>query len=57
MLMYVLFAPVPALLRPLASIVGLERLVAELADLQSGDPDNTCGGTEQWASAIAKVRL
>ena len=29
-------APVPALLRPLVSIVALQRLVAELADLQSG---------------------
>jgi glucosamine--fructose-6-phosphate aminotransferase (isomerizing) len=51
------FAPVPALLRPLVSIVALQRLVAELADLQSGDPDSTRGETEPWASAIAKVRL
>lgn len=49
------FAPVPALLRPLVSIVALQRLVAELADLQSGDPANTRGETEPWASAIAKA--
>jgi glutamine---fructose-6-phosphate transaminase (isomerizing) len=51
------FAPVPRLLRPLVSIVAMQRLVAELADLQGGDPDHTRGETEPWASAIAKVRL
>jgi glutamine---fructose-6-phosphate transaminase (isomerizing) len=51
------FAPVPRLLRPLVSIVALQRLVAELADLQGGDPDHTRGETEPWASAIANVKL
>jgi glucosamine--fructose-6-phosphate aminotransferase (isomerizing) len=35
------FALVTRLLRPLVSIVALQRLVAELAELQGGDPDHT----------------
>jgi glucosamine--fructose-6-phosphate aminotransferase (isomerizing) len=51
------FASVPLLARPLVSIVALQRLVGELADLQDGDPDETRGTTEPWASAIAAVTL
>ncbi len=51
------FADVPLLARPLVSVVALQRLVGELADLQDGDPDTTRGHTEPWASAIAAVTL
>ncbi len=51
------FAPVPLLVRPLVSIVALQRLVADLADLQGGDPDTTRAEAEPWASNIAKIRL
>ncbi len=51
------FVDVPLLARPLVSIVALQRLVGELADLQDGDPDETRGHTEPWSSAIARVTL
>lgn len=51
------FTDVPLLARPLVSIVALQRLVGELADLQGGDPDETRGQVEPWASAIANVAL
>ena len=51
------FAPVANAARPLVSIVALQQLVGELAELDGGDPDTTRGETEPWASAIAKVQL
>lgn len=51
------FAPVDYLLRPFASIVPLQRLVAELARRRGSNPDTTRADIEPWASAIARVRL
>lgn len=51
------FAPTPLLTRPLVSVVALQRLVGEVAEQVDGDPDTTRGGTEPWASAIARVKL
>jgi glucosamine--fructose-6-phosphate aminotransferase (isomerizing) len=51
------FAGTPLLGRPLVSVVALQRLVGEVADLLGGAPDSTRAETEPWASAIARVRL
>lgn len=51
------FADVPLLARPLVSVVALQRLVGVLAELEGGDPDETRGSIEPWASAIAAVTL
>jgi glucosamine--fructose-6-phosphate aminotransferase (isomerizing) len=51
------FAEVPLLARPLVSVVALQRLVGEVAELVGGDPDETRATTEPWASAIADIQL
>lgn len=51
------FAGTATLVRPLVSVVALQRLVGEVAELDGGDPDATRARTEPWASAIARVRL
>lgn len=51
------FVATPLLTRPLVSIVALQRLVGEVADLEGGDPDTTRANVEPWASAIAAVML
>jgi glutamine---fructose-6-phosphate transaminase (isomerizing) len=51
------FADTPVLSRPLVSVVALQRLVGEVAELQGGDPDSTRAATEPWASAIAGIQL
>ena len=51
------FAPVPLLVRPLVSVVALQRLVGAVADRIGGDPDTIRGGQEPWATAIERVAL
>lgn len=51
------FASVPLVVRPLVSVVALQRLVGAIADRAGGDPDTIRGGQEPWATAIAGVRL
>ncbi len=51
------FAPVPALFRPIVSIVPFHRLTAELARLRGTDPDTLHGHREPWKSAMAAVTL
>lgn len=51
------FADTALLTRPMVSVVALQRLVGEVADLVDGDPDMTRSETEPWATAIAKVQL
>lgn len=51
------FAPVPRLVRPLVSVVALQRLVGAVADRVDGDPDATREGVEPWTTAISRVKL
>jgi glucosamine--fructose-6-phosphate aminotransferase (isomerizing) len=51
------FADTALLTRPLVSVIALQRLVGEVADLVDGDPDTTRSETEPWATAIAQVQL
>lgn len=51
------FAPVPLPVRPLVSVVALQRLVGAIADRTGGDPDTIRGNQEPWAAAIKQVRL
>lgn len=51
------FAPVPSLVRPLVSVVALQRVVGAVADRVNGDPDGTRESQEPWATAIARVKL
>lgn len=51
------FAPVPHSVRPLVSIVALQRLVAVMAELTGGDPDTIRSGEQPWARAISSVTL
>lgn len=51
------FAPVPIPVRPLVSVVALQRLVGAIADRVGGDPDTIRGGQEPWATAIKRVVL
>jgi glucosamine--fructose-6-phosphate aminotransferase (isomerizing) len=45
------------LLRPVTSIVPLQRLTAELARLRGTDPDTMHGNREPWRSVMTSVRL
>ncbi len=51
------FADVPYLLRPLVTIIPLQRLVGELARIRGSNPDTTRSDQEPWASAIGRIRL
>jgi glucosamine--fructose-6-phosphate aminotransferase (isomerizing) len=42
-------------LRPLVSVVPMQRLAAELARITGGDPDRIHQGTEPWRSAMGKI--
>jgi glucosamine--fructose-6-phosphate aminotransferase (isomerizing) len=42
-------------LRPLVSVVPMQRLAAELARLTGGDPDRIHRGVEPWKSAMGKI--
>jgi glutamine---fructose-6-phosphate transaminase (isomerizing) len=51
------FAKVGYLLRPLVSIVPIQRMVAELARRRFSNPDTTRADVEPYKSAIERVRL
>jgi glutamine---fructose-6-phosphate transaminase (isomerizing) len=51
------FASPHPLLRPVTSIVPLQRLTAELARLRGTNPDTMHGNREPWRSVMAGVRL
>jgi glutamine---fructose-6-phosphate transaminase (isomerizing) len=51
------FAEVDYLLRPMVSIVPLQRLVAELARQRGSNPDRIHAEAEPWASAVGAVQL
>lgn len=51
------FAHVDPWMRPFMSIVPLQRLTAELAQLRGTDPDSLHGGTEPWESAMTAVEV
>ena len=47
----------PPLARPLASIVPIQRLVAELARLRGSNPDRIHADVEPWGAAMGRVSL
>jgi glucosamine--fructose-6-phosphate aminotransferase (isomerizing) len=49
------FPACPEHLRPLVSVIPLQRLAAELARLTGGDPDRIHQGVEPWKSAMGKL--
>lgn len=51
------FADVNAWMRPMVSILPLQRLVAEVARLRGSNPDSIRTDEEPWASAMKRVRL
>jgi len=51
------FAPVPALARPLVSVVPMQRLVSAVANRVGSSPDQTHMEAEPWAGAISSVTL
>jgi glucosamine--fructose-6-phosphate aminotransferase (isomerizing) len=51
------FVAVPALARPFAAIIPLQRLVSELASRNGASPDQTHLEAEPWHSAILGVKL
>jgi len=51
------FVEVNPLVRPLVSIIPLQRLTAEVARVRGTNPDTTREDIEPWASAIKRVKL
>lgn len=51
------FAEVPSWVRPMTSILPLQRLVAETARLVGSNPDSIRTDEEPWAGAMKRVRL
>jgi glucosamine--fructose-6-phosphate aminotransferase (isomerizing) len=51
------FPPVQRLVRPLVSIVSLQRLTAELARLKGTNPDDIHRDVEPWTTAMGRVTL
>lgn len=51
------FEEVDAWVRPMVSVLPLQRLVAEAARLRGSNPDSIRGDEEPWASAMKQVQL